>query len=684
MYASAQPLVFLASTKKSSLFGSETNSFSSGVSGWKLINNGENMDEQLVSELEALRKELQELRAFQSECPLMAKAPSHNDGTARSKTFENAEATDIPKDLLRAVDDTLQAELVPCEKIRELLKMLKEIADSLPVGITFSDTSGKIIYSNPADIEIHGYKDGEIAGMEARKFAPESFGRHLSADDEQLRVWQRERLNIKKDGKEFPVQLTSIPVRDMQGSFLGLVTVCEDITCRKEAEGKIHRLAYYDFLTGLPNRGLFLEQLHKALALAHREERSLCLFFMDLDHFKDINDTLGHDFGDKLLRSVAERLAAQIRGADILARLGGDEFVLVPASVDNREKAGIAARRILSLFAKPFLIDERQIFANASIGIALYPDDGLDTDTLLKSADTAMYQAKNEGRSHYRYFSTELNQKVTRRVALENRLRKALENREFFLNYQPIWDLKTGRMTGVESLLRWQSSDFGLLQPFEFIPLAENSGFIFGLDEWVLLNVCLQSKHWELSGSPGLRIAVNISGKQFRQPDFLEKMEHTINKTGMGPECLELEITESVIMEKADKTDTTLRALKNMGIRLTIDNFGTGYSSLSCLKYFPIDRIKIHRSFISEINSSKDDAAIVQAIISMGHSMDIRVVAVGVENNEQLRFLTQLGCDEAQGFYLTEPMEADRLDGFLRGNHDTVCDRLPVRKVTPS
>jgi len=641
------------------------------------------MNKQPLNELKALRDEVQELRAFLSEFPLAVTEPPQNDRAADGKYAKTTRASGGTRALLQTIDQTLQQGFVACEKINDLLRMLKEVADSLPIGVTFSDITGKIIYSNPAELEIHGYREEEIAGMEARMFAPENLGKPLTAASEQLRVWRRERLNVRKDGVEFPVQLTSIPVRDKQGNCLGLVTVCEDITRRKETEGKIHRLAYYDFLTGLPNRGLFLEQLQKALALAHREERKLCLFFLDLDHFKDVNDTLGHDFGDKLLRAVAERLSTQIRESDILARLGGDEFVLVPASVNNQKNAGIAARRILSLFAEPFLIGGRQIYANASIGIALYPDNGLDTDTLLKCADTAMYQTKSEGRSQYRFFSTELNQRVTRRVALENRLRKALEDREFFLNYQPIWDLKTGRTTGVESLVRWQSPDFGLLQPFEFIPLAENSGFIFALEEWVLLNVCLQSKNWKLSGSPGLRIGVNISGKQFRQPDFLEKMKQLLNKAGIGPEILELEITESVIMEKSEKTNSILRALKDMGIRLTIDNFGTGYSSLSCLKYFPIDRIKIHRSFISEISSNNDDAAIVQAIISMGHSMNIRVVAVGVENNEQLRLLTQLGCDEAQGFYLTEPMEADKLNLFLHGSTDTVCARLPVCQASP-
>jgi diguanylate cyclase (GGDEF)-like protein/PAS domain S-box-containing protein len=637
------------------------------------------LNQQSLDELNALREEVQKLRAFRAECPLVSQETPGNSRAAEKICDETGGFSGLSGHLFQDVELTLQEKLGQCIKINDLLRILKEIADSLPIGITFSDINGRIIYTNPAELEIHGYQEGEVSGMEARMFAPEYLGNPLTSSDRPLHVWQRERLNIRKDGVEFPVQLTSIPVRDDLGNCLGLVTVCEDITGRKETEVKIHRLAYYDFLTGLPNRGLFLEQLQKALALAHRQERKLSLFFMDLDHFKDVNDTLGHDIGDKLLCAVAERLATQIRESDILARLGGDEFVLVPAAVDNQEKAAIAARRILSLFAKPFLIGARQIFANASIGIAMYPDNGMDTETLLKCADTAMYQTKNQGRSHFSFFSTELNRNVTRRVALENRLRKALEDREFFLNYQPIWDLKTGRMTGVESLVRWQSGDYGLLQPFEFIPLAENSGFILALEEWVLEKACLQSKNLESNGSSGLRMGVNISGKQFRQPDFLEKMRQILYKAGIGPELLELEITESVIMEKSEKTNATLQALKKMGIRLTIDNFGTGYSSLSCLKYFPIDRLKIHRSFISEIISNKNDAAIVRAIISMGHSMNIRVVAVGIENNEQLDYLAELGCDEAQGFYLTEPMDPDKLNTFLREKNAIVSAGLPVK-----
>lgn len=632
-----------------------------------------------LCDLDVLSRELRELRQFQSECPLVAKKTTQNDGTFDGNSPGNADSPEDPGNSCQTVEQTSQEKFVQCEKIKELLKILRDIADSLPIGITLSDASGKIIYTNPAELEMHGYQEEEVAGMEARKYAPDSFRRPLSVDPGQLRVWRRERLNIMKNGVEFPVQLTSIPVRDMQGSFLGLVTVCEDITFRKEAEGKIHRLAYYDFLTGLPNRGLFMEQLHKSLALAHREERKVCLFFMDLDHFKDVNDTLGHDFGDKLLRAVAERLSTQIRESDIIARLGGDEFVLVPASVENRKNAIFAAKRVLSLFSKPFWVDGRQIFANTSIGIAMYPEDGLDAETLLKSADTAMYQAKNEGRSHYSFFSDELNRNVAHRLTLENSLRSALENEQFFLYYQPVWDVKTGIMTSVETLLRWKSEDFGVLQPFEFIPLAENSGFIFGLEEWVLRNTFLQSRNWDLSAQPGLRIAINISGKQFRHPNFLEKIQHILSRTGMDPNRLELEITENVIMEKTDKTLSILQALKKMGIRLTIDNFGTGYSSLSSLKCFPIDRIKIHRSFISEINSSSDDEAIVHAIISLGRSMNIRVVAVGVENHDQLNFLNQVGCDEVQGYYLAEPMEAGRFAALLGGPHEGASAKLPIR-----
>lgn len=563
--------------------------------------------------------------------------------------------------------------------VEDNIRMLKEAVDCLPIGITLSDLTGKIIYSNPAEAEIHGYSPEELIGKEIGQFTPQAHKKPFPSELlKQSGVLKRESINVKKSGEEFPVQLTSIAVRNTDGRCLGIVTTCEDITGRKEAERKIHRLAYFDPLTGLPNRGMFQDRLRQALALAHRENHKVCIVFLDLDNFKDVNDTYGHDFGDKLLREVAGRLAGSMRESDTLARLGGDEFVVILTSVSCPESTAIAVQRLLSLFSLPFVIDSRKIYSSASIGIALYPDDGLDTENLLKCADTAMYHAKNEGRAHYRFFSSEMNHKIMRRVSLENCLHQGLEREEFFLNYQPQWDLKTSKMVGVEVLLRWKSADFGLMPPSEFIALTENTGLIFDLGQWILRTACNQARNWSLAGHPDFKVAVNISGKQLKQPDFLEMVGCIIEESGIEPEALELEFTESVVMEQADKTIDTLKALKQMGIQLSIDNFGTGYSSFNYLKHFPIDRIKIDRSFVADLDRSNDDATLVETIISMGHSLNRKVLAEGVENGNQLNLLAAFGCDEVQGYYLAMPMAAEDVTGNIQRTHGKEITGLPL------
>ncbi len=568
-------------------------------------------------------------------------------------------------------------DITEIRQVEDNLRMLKEAVDCLPIGITLSDLTGKIIYSNPAEAEMHGYIPEELIGNEIGKLSPDGHMRPFSLEQlNQAGIMKKESMNVKKTGEEFPVMLTSIAVRNTDGRCLGIVTTCEDITSQKETERKIHRLAYYDPLTGLPNRGMFLDRLRQALALAHRENHKVCLVFLDLDNFKDINDTYGHDFGDKLLREVADRLAGSMRESDTLARLGGDEFVVILTAVTCMESTATAVQRLLSLFTYPFLIEGKKIYSSASIGISIYPDDGPDTETLLKCADTAMYHSKNEGKAQYRFFSTDMNNKIMRRVSLENSLHQGLENEEFFLNYQPQWDLKTSRMVGVEVLLRWQSADFGLMPPSEFIALTENSGLIFDLGQWVLRSACNQAKKWSAAGFRDFKVAVNISGKQLKQPDFLELIENVIRETKIEPKNLELEFTESVIMEQAEKTIEILTVLKKMGIQLSIDNFGTGYSSLNYLKHFPIDRIKIDRSFVADLDRNNEDATLVEAIISMGHSLNRKVLAEGVENGNQLYFLKALGCDEAQGFYLAMPMDAGDLSHQLGNTNGKIVSRL--------
>lgn len=583
-----------------------------------------------------------------------------SDGSPRMVRIQAWAEPDYPGKEPRIMG-TIQ-DITAMKKAEDRLLLLKEAVDCLPIGLTISDVHGKILYTNPTEALMHGYTPGELLGRDARDFGPKHLKTPVPHDwVNDSEVWKRESANLRRNGEEFPVQLSSIAVRNTEGNCLGVVTTCEDITSRKETEKRIHNLAYYDLLTGLPNRGTFQERLHQALALAQREGRQIGLLFLDLDSFKDVNDTQGHDFGDKLLVAVAARLADNMRESDILARLGGDEFVVVLPSVDGQEMAATATRRILSVFTRPFELGGQRIYTSASTGIAIYPDDAPDADSLFKCADTAMYHAKSEARGSFRFFSAEMNQLITRRVALENGLRQGLENNEFFLDYQPQWELKTGQMVGAEALLRWHNPEFGMLQPAEFIPLAEKTGFILPLGEWVLRTACIQALSWDLAGQRNLKVAINISGRQFRHPDFLEMTERIIRETGVNPEALDFEFTESVIMEKADRTIDTLRALRKMGIHLSIDDFGTGYSSLSYLKHFPIDRIKIDRSFIVDVKQSADDAAIVEAIISLAHSLNLKVMAEGVENAEQMHFLTARNCSEVQGFFLARPMAASAI-----------------------
>jgi len=586
------------------------------------------------------------------------------DNTLRIVSMQGEESEPAPGKTPR-LEGTFQ-DITKIRHVEERLVMLKEAVDSLPIGITISDVNSRIVYTNPAEAEMHGYSIEELINCDVRHFKGLNLDNAVMAEEFDITgVWRRESINVRGTGEEFPVQLSSIAVKNGEEICLGMVTVCEDITSRKKAEEKIRRLAFFDSLTALPNRAAFLDHLQQALSLAQREGRQAGLLFLDLDNFKDVNDTQGHDFGDRLIREVAERLSACMRESDSLARLGGDEFVIVLTALSDQESAALAAERILSIFARPFMMECRQIYSSASIGIALYPDDGLDADTLFKCADTAMYHAKTEGKANYRFFSPEMNRLVMRRVALESSLRQGIEKREFFLHYQPQWDLKTNRMLGVEALLRWQSPELGPLMPSDFIPFAENSGQIIGLGEWAMRAACIQAREWALAGLGELKMAVNISGMQFRQPDFLEMVGKIIRETGIEPESLELEFTESVVMEHADKTINTLRALKNMGLGLSIDDFGTGYSSLSYLKHFPIDRIKIDRSFVADLAHNSDDAAIVEAIIFLAHSLNLKVVAEGVETSDQLHFLITRNCDEVQGFHLAIPMSPEDLVGNM-------------------
>ncbi|HWS72419.1 MAG TPA: EAL domain-containing protein [Thermoanaerobaculia bacterium] len=428
---------------------------------------------------------------------------------------------------------------------------------------------------------------------------------------------------------------------------------------------EIEHLAYHDALTGLPNRPLFIDRLIVALAQAHRGTQKLAVFFLDLDRFKDINDSLGHSVGDTLLKAVAERVRRCVREGDTVARFGGDEFTLLVPRIDNVEDAAKIAQKIIETLKIPFFIHDRELFVTTSIGISVFPGDGHDPETLVRNADAAMYRAKDQGRDNYQLYAPAMNERALERLALENMLRKALANHELVLFYQPLVDLTTRRIVGAEALIRWQHPELGLLSPAHFISVAELSGLIIPIGEWVLRTACRQLKVWQRKFDPDLSISINLSARQFQQPDLVGQIRSAIIETGVNAGSVELEITESNAMQNAENTIYSLRELKTLGVRIAMDDFGTGYSSLNYLKRFPIDTLKLDQSFVRDIRTDSSDAAIVSAVISMAHSLHLSVVAEGVETEEQLAFLALQQCDLIQGFLFSEPLAADALEPLL-------------------
>jgi diguanylate cyclase (GGDEF)-like protein len=430
---------------------------------------------------------------------------------------------------------------------------------------------------------------------------------------------------------------------------------------------EIEHLAYHDALTGLPNRPLFMDRLIVALAQAARSHQKLAVFFLDLDRFKDINDSLGHTTGDSLLKSVAERVRRCVREGDTVARFGGDEFTLMIPKIENIEDAAKIAQKIIDTLKIPFVINEREMFVTTSIGISVYPGDGTDPETLVRNADTAMYRAKDQGRDNYQLYAPAMNARALERLALENMLRKAVGQNELVLFYQPQVDAKTRSVIGVEALIRWKHPELGLLPPAIFIGVAESSGLIVPIGEWTLRTACRQIRTWQRKLDSDIRVAVNLSARQFQQADLVDTIRSAIDDAGIHPSSLEVEITESNAMQNAENTMYTLRELKNLGVRISMDDFGTGYSSLNYLKRFPIDTLKLDKSFINDVTTDPSDASIVSAVIQMAHSLRLNVVAEGVEREEQLDFLVGQKCDTIQGYYFSQPLPVDQLESFVSG-----------------
>jgi diguanylate cyclase (GGDEF)-like protein/PAS domain S-box-containing protein len=498
-------------------------------------------------------------------------------------------------------------------------------------------------------------------------FTPEQFRELLEPlrqGDEDLLSF--ETVHKRKDGSLYPVEVRlQLSAAETPPVFVAVVT---DITERRQAQERLNYLAFYDTLTGLPNRLLLLDRIRQATLEAERHERLVAIMFLDLDRFKLVNDTLGHEAGDLLLKSVAGRLSGCVRPGDTVARLGGDEFTVVLVNVAHMDDVGRVAQKVLNVFAQPFLLAGQEVFVSPSIGITLYPFDDKDPELLLKNADAAMYHAKDSGRNTFRFFTSDLNARTARRLDLETALRHALERNEFLLHYQPQVDLVSGHVIGLEALIRWQRAEVGLVSPLEFIPLAEETGLIVPIGEWVLRTACTQNRAWQQAGLPALHMSVNVAARQFQQQNLAEIVARVLQETGLDPRWLTLEITESTVMHDAGAAIETLREIGSLGVGLSVDDFGIGYSSLSYLKRFPLNCLKIDKSFIDDITTNPDDAAIATAIISMAGSLELKVIAEGVETLAQLDFLRAHGCDAMQGYYFSKSLPAAACGELLARN----------------
>ena len=531
-----------------------------------------------------------------------------------------------------------------------------------------------IEYVNPAFERMTGYSSGEVLGRNCRFLQGSD---RDQSEIEILRVAIREGRegravlrNYRRDGDPFWAELSISPLRDANGQVSHYVGVLSDITEARNVREQLEHQASHDVLTGLPNRSLLIDRLHQAIARAHRYQTVIAVAFVDLDNFKFINDSLGHGAGDQVLRSTAERLKSCLREEDTVARHGGDEFVLLLNDQNGRESVTQVVRRVIDKLSQSVVADGQEIATTCSIGVSLYPEDATEAAGLLKSADAAMYRAKQQGKNSFKFYTADMGTHLGERLKLETQLRRALENEEFVLYYQPKIDLRTGLIYGLEALMRWQHPQDGLVSPARFIGIAEDTGLIIPMGEWVVRTACAQARAWRDAGLPSMLLSVNISARQFKRGDLVQIVSRALSDTGLPAQNLELELTESLVMENAQEIIEMLNALKQLGISLSVDDFGTGYSSLSYLKRFPVDRLKIDQSFVRDIDVDPDDAAIARAIIQLGHSLDLRVTAEGVETAGQLRFLREHGCDEVQGFLFSRPVAAQFVAGLLQNGLD--------------
>ncbi|MEX0682256.1 MAG: EAL domain-containing protein [Dehalococcoidia bacterium] len=617
----------------------------------------------------AAREQSVEFRAQRKDgswCVIEATARQITPGVADSEIVVNG----------RDVTERKRA----ADVMRESEERMRTIFQEAPIGMAIVGADFTVLTVNTALCEMLGYTEDEVialgvAGVSHPEDLHNDVEHMAQLTSGEVSSYRLEKRYLTKSGETMWGDLTATVIRDPDGAILYGLGMIENITDRKRAEDKVRHLAFHDALTGLPNRALFRDRLELAIAQARRSEQMAAVMFLDLDRFKMVNDSVGHAEGDRLLCQVAEKISLILREGDTVARFGGDEFTVLLPTIEKVQDAVRIADRILQGLSEPFVLVGKEFLVSGSIGITIIPDDGEDADTLLRNADIAMYRAKEQGRNQYQLYAPHMNEVIVERIAFEASLRHAIENEEFVLHYQPQFDVHTMQLTGVEALVRWQRPDGALMPPASFIPVAEETALIVPLGEWVLRRACSQAKEWQAAGLPPVRVAVNISAREFQNPDIAKQIGHVLQDVGLDPRFLQIEITEGVAMEHAETTISTLKQLSAMGIQLALDDFGIGYSSMSYLKRFPIDVVKIDCSFVRNVGVDPADTALVRAIITMAHSLGIRVIAEGVESREQLAFLRRplvpsaipdaVGCDEFQGFLISRAVTADEIEPML-------------------
>ena len=580
-------------------------------------------------------------------------------------------------DAINQMRDRLSEDVNRQERDAQEIRKFSAAIEQSPSSVLICDRKWRIEYANQKFTQLTGYSLDSIEGKH-----PGTLSEDVNAHRESRQLWQSIRLqvqrvgvwqgevnSVRKNGERFWEQLIVTPIKDSNSEATAYLILGEDISIRKRYEQQLLRQANYDILTGLPNRMLALDRLKLALAQARRENTLVGVMFLDLDNFKHINDTLGHDAGDNLLIEAARRISSCLRGTSTVARLGGDEFLVVLPGLSDMEASTQVAQRILTTFGPPYVINGQEVFVTTSIGISIFPHDSDNSGTLLQHADAAMYQAKNKGKSAYAVFAPEMTEVSHERLQMESLMRRALEQQEFELYFQPIVRTDTGQLAFAEALLRWKNPSLGMVMPDRFIPLAEETGLITPIGEWVLKESCLAAMRWRKQTGIRIGISVNVSPRQFRDPSFVRTVMEALEQSGLEPDQLELEITERLILDNTIETADILRELDQSGIRLSVDDFGTGYSALSYLKTYPFDTLKIDKSFVQDVMKENDDASLVRAIINMAHSLGLIVIAEGVEEEAQTHFLKKEGCDFSQGYFYSRPLPPDEFDAWLESNH---------------